>query len=321
MPQGVSAREAITVRDLKKRFGSFTAVDGISFNVGRGEVFGFLGPNGAGKSTTIRMLCGLLAPTSGSATVLGHDAARHARRLRAEVGYMSQRFSLYDDLSVEENIRLFAGLYGLSGPRYRERKEWALSMSGLGSQAAHLTGTLSAGHKQRLALACSLIHEPKLLFLDEPTSGVDQVTRRNFWKIIGDLSGGGMTVLVTTHYMDEANHCDRLAMIYRGRLIALDSPGNLLSESFSGEILRIEASPLVQALSILEGTSLCRECSLFGSAIHAYVDSAREAAPVLRRILEEGGVRVLSSEPASPSLEDIFISLIEEENRKEEAAG
>jgi len=321
MPEGNNNGEAITVRDLTKRFGSFTAVDRISFSVVRGEVFGFLGPNGAGKSTTIRMLCGLSAPTSGKATVLGHDAARHARRLRTEIGYMSQRFSLYDDLTVGENIRLFAGLYGLSNSRYRERKSWALSMSDLQEHAAARTGTLSTGHKQRLALACSLIHEPKLLFLDEPTSGVDPVTRRNFWGIIEDLSGKGVTVLVTTHYMDEANHCDRLAMIYRGRLVALDTPSGLLAKGFSGEILRIEASPLVKALTLLENASVCGECSLFGSAIHAYVDSAREAAPLLRQTLTASGIQVLSITPADPSLEDIFISLIEKENRLETAAG
>ena len=312
--------KTVVVRDLTKRFGSFTAVDGISFSVSRGEVFGFLGPNGAGKSTTIRMLCGLLKPTSGSASVLGHDAARHARRLRAEIGYMSQKFSLYEDLTVMENIRLFAGLYGLSGQRFSERGDWALWTAGLREQAGAQTRTLSAGHKQRLALACSLIHEPGVLFLDEPTSGVDPVTRKKFWNLIEELSGRGVTILVTTHYMDEASHCDRLAMIYRGRLIALDFPANLAANNFSGEILQIEASPLVKAQTLLEETPVCRECALFGSSIHAFVDSAPTAAPLLREALDGGGVRVLSIEPASPSLEDIFISLIEKENRKEGAA-
>ncbi len=311
---------AVEVRELTKRFGSFTAVEGVSFTVGKGEVFGFLGPNGAGKSTTIRMLCGLLNPSSGSARVLGHDAARHPRRLRAEIGYMSQRFSLYNDLTVEENIGLFAGIYGLSGSRLRERKDWALDASGLAERKATKTSALSGGHKQRLALACSLIHEPRLLFLDEPTSGVDPVTRRNFWNVIRELSGKGVTIIVTTHYMDEAEHCDRLALIYRGRLVALDTPQTLRATGLTGEILRIEASPVMDALLLLEETSRCRECSLFGSAIHAYVDSARDAKPVIRRILQEGGITVHSIRPTAPSLEDIFISLIEDEDRKEAQA-
>jgi len=311
---------AVEVRELTKRFGSFTAVEGVSFTVGRGEVFGFLGPNGAGKSTTIRMLCGLLKPSSGSASVLGHDAVRHPRRLRAEIGYMSQRFSLYNDLTVEENIGLFAGIYGLSGSRLRERKEWALDASGLAERKTAKTSVLSGGHKQRLALACSLIHEPRLLFLDEPTSGVDPVTRRNFWTVIRELSGKGVSIIVTTHYMDEAEHCDRLALIYRGKLIALDTPKTLRATGLTGEILRIEASPVMDALLLLEEDSCCRECSLFGSAIHAYVDSAGDAEPGIRRVLREGGITVLSLRTAAPTLEDIFISLIEGEDKKEAEA-
>ncbi len=320
MPPGDKTENAVTVRDLTKRFGTFTAVDGISFSVGQGEVFGFLGPNGAGKSTIIRILCGLIRPTSGSATVLGHDVVRHARRLRAEIGYMSQRFSLYDDLTVEENISFFAGIYGLSGQRLGQRRQWALTASGLADRTENRTGSLSAGHKQRLALACSLIHEPRLLFLDEPTSGVDPVTRRNFWDVIGDLSGSGVTVIVTTHYMDEAEHCNRLALIYKGKLASLDTPSDLRETRFTGEILRIEAARLMDALTLLEKATHCRECSLFGSAIHAYVDSAEEAAPLLGRILREGGIEVLSIKPATPSLEDVFISLIEEEDGKEAKA-
>ena len=233
---------------------------------------------------------------------------------------MSQRFSLYNDLTVEENIGLFAGLYGLSGSRLQERKNWALDASGLAERNAEKTSTLSGGHKQRLALACSLIHEPRLLFLDEPTSGVDPVTRRNFWNVIRDLSAKGVTIIVTTHYMDEAEHCDRLALIYRGKLIALDTPQTLRATGLTGEILRIEASPVMEALLLLEETSRCRECSLFGSAIHAYVDSAGDAESGIRRILQEGGITVHAIRPAAPSLEDIFISLIESEDRKKDNA-
>jgi len=218
---------AIQVEELTRRFGDFTAVDGVSFSVARGEIFGFLGPNGAGKSTTIRMLCALLAPTSGRALVLGRDVAREARRIRQDIGYMSQRFSLYDDLTIEENIDLFGGIYGLSGTGMRERREWALAMARLGDRRSAPTGSLSRGYKQRLALGCALIHQPPLLFLDEPTSGVDPITRRSFWELIRSLAAGGTTVLVTTHYMDEAGNCERLALIDRGRIIALDAPDAL----------------------------------------------------------------------------------------------
>ena len=219
--------DAIRVRGLTRRFGDFTAVDAVSFTVGTGEIFGFLGPNGAGKTTTIRMLTGLLAPSSGSATVAGLDVATQGRGVREEIGYMSQKFSLYGDLTVAENIELFAGLYGVTGSRYEARRAWVLSMAGLGERTDRLTAELPLGWKQRLALGCAVLHEPPVLFLDEPTSGVDPLARRRFWDRIDGLAERGTTVLVTTHYMEEAEYCHRLALMNRGRLIALDSPSGL----------------------------------------------------------------------------------------------
>jgi ABC-2 type transport system ATP-binding protein len=215
---------AVVVDNLEKRFGGFVAVDRVSFQVKRGEIFGFLGPNGAGKSTTIRMLCGILAPSSGSGTVAGFDIRTQPERIKANIGYMSQKFSLYQDLTVEENIDFYAGIYCIPPEKKRRRKEWVIEMSGLAEHRRRPTAVLSGGWKQRLALGCAIIHEPPIVFLDEPTSGVDPISRRQFWDLIYELSGQGVTVFVTTHYMDEAEYCDRLGMIYRGELIALDTP-------------------------------------------------------------------------------------------------
>jgi ABC-2 type transport system ATP-binding protein len=219
--------DAIRVRDLTRRFGQFTAVDGVTFDVRVGEIFGFLGPNGAGKTTTIKMLTGLLAPTSGRAEVAGLDVVTRAAEVRQVIGYMSQRFSLYPDLTVGENIELFAGLYGVTGARYRQRREWVLEMAGLEVSQGRLTAELALGWKQRLALGCAVLHEPPILFLDEPTSGVDPLARRRFWDLIDELAARGTTVLVSTHYMEEAEYCHRLALMNRGRLIALDTPSAL----------------------------------------------------------------------------------------------
>jgi ABC-2 type transport system ATP-binding protein len=219
--------DAIRVRELTRRFGAFTAVDGISFDVRRGEIFGFLGPNGAGKTTTIKMLTGLVSPTSGTAEVTGLDVATRGPEVRRAIGYMSQRFSLYPDLTAGENIELFAGLYGVTGERYRERREWVLEMAGLRGGERRLTAELALGWKQRLALGCAVLHEPPVLFLDEPTSGVDPLARRRFWDLIDELAARGTTVLVSTHYMEEAEYCHRLALMNRARLIALDTPAAL----------------------------------------------------------------------------------------------
>ncbi len=221
---------AVQVRDLEKRFGSFVAVNRVSFSVARGEIFGFLGPNGAGKSTTIRMLIGILPPTSGIGTVAGYDIAREPERVKSQVGYMSQRFSLYEDLTVEENIDFYAGIYRVPRAKRQARKEWVLEMAGLSGRRRSRTSVLSGGWKQRLALGCAILHEPPILFLDEPTSGVDPINRRRFWDLIHALADGGTTVFVTTHYMDEAEYCDRLALIYRGELVALGTPSALKAE-------------------------------------------------------------------------------------------
>ncbi|HEX9078334.1 MAG TPA: ATP-binding cassette domain-containing protein [Desulfuromonadaceae bacterium] len=221
---------AVSLDKLTKRFDSFTAVDAVSLTVPRGEIFGFLGPNGAGKSTTIRMLCGILPPTSGSGTVAGFSIAAQPERIKENIGYMSQRFSLYEDLTVEENIAFYAGVYRLTGGRRRERSEWVIAMAGLAERRRSLAGELSGGWRQRLALGCAILHEPPIVFLDEPTSGVDPLSRRKFWELIRTLAGGGVTVFVTTHYMDEAEYCDRLALIYRGELVAVGTPEELKRE-------------------------------------------------------------------------------------------
>ena len=225
---------AVTVENLEKRFGRFVAVDRISFQVHRGEVFGFLGPNGAGKSTTIRMLCGILAPSGGRGTVAGFDIPTQPEQIKAHIGYMSQKFSLYQDLTVEENIDFFSGIYRIPDEKKRDRKEWVIQMAGLENHRRRLAAVLSGGWKQRLALGCAILHEPPIVFLDEPTSGVDPISRRQFWDLIYDLSGRGVTIFVTTHYMDEAEYCNRLGLIYRGELIALGSPHELKVETAHG---------------------------------------------------------------------------------------
>jgi len=218
---------AVEVEDIEKKFGSFVAVNKISFSVARGEIFGFLGPNGAGKSTTIRMLCGIISPSSGKGQVGGYDIIRERSFIKQSIGYMSQRFSLYNDLTVEENINFYSGIYRIPKDKKEERKDWVLKMAGLADLGAHLTATLSGGWKQRLALGCAIIHEPRIVFLDEPTSGTDPISRQRFWELIKAMAKKGVTVFVTTHYMDEAENCDRLALIYKGDIIAAATPEEL----------------------------------------------------------------------------------------------
>ena len=309
----------VEVKDLVKRFGNFTAVDCISFTVPRGEIFGFLGPNGAGKSTTIRMLCGILSPTSGSGHVLGLDIVRDAERIKQRLGYMSQRFSLYEDLTVKENIEFFGGIYGVADARMPEREAWVLEMAGLTERQDSLTGELAAGWKQRLALGCAMVHEPDILFLDEPTGGVDPSSRREFWELIYLVANQGVTVFVTTHYMDEAEHCDRLAMIYRGKLIALGSPRELKEGAVSGILLEVEVDPLtlMQALPVLEALPEADDVAIFGSALHVTVDADKDETAI-RQALEQAGVAVRSLLPIIPSLEDVFVSLVEQADRAAE---
>ena len=306
---------AVEIRDLVKRFGDFVAVDRVNLEVRRGEIFGFLGPNGAGKSTTIRMLCGLLQPTSGSATVGGLDVDTQSELIKQRIGYMSQKFSLYDDLTVEENIDFFSGIYGVPRARRAERKAYVLRMAGIEERRSSLTSLLSGGWKQRLALGCAILHEPPILFLDEPTSGVDPIARRTFWELIYQLSKAGRTIFVSTHYMDEAEYCHRLALMYRGRVIALGTPAELRRSLGTGHLLGLEISDVSGGMTVLEKLAGVSEVAVFGGGLHVTVNDAREAMPQIRASLEGNGIEVTTLEPIEPSLEDVFVAMIEREDR------
>jgi len=313
---------AVSVSELTKRFDGITAVDNVSFNVRQGEIFGFLGPNGSGKTTTIRMLCGLLPPTYGSGTVAGWDILRQQARIKPEVGYMSQKFSLYGDLTVEENLDFYAGVYGLANSQLAARKSWALKMAGLAGRERGLTRDLSGGWKQRLALGCAVLHEPRVLFLDEPTSGVDPISRRAFWDLIYNLSESGVTVFVTTHYMDEAEHCDRLGLIYNGRLIALGSPASLQANMRAGEMLEIACPHPMRALRILQDMDGVLSAGLYGDRVHVLVVDASRIAPAIRATFKAEGHALRRVHPIPLSLEDLFVAFIEmEESRLSEAMG
>ena len=307
--QSASADSAVTVKGLSRAFGDFKAVDTIDLNVARGQVFGFLGTNGAGKSTTIRMLCGLLLPSNGEGTVGGFDIMTQSEEIKKNIGYMSQKFSLYDDLTIEENIDFFSGIYGVPDEKRKDRKEWVLDMAGIAGMRRAITRTMASGFKQRLALGCAVIHEPPIIFLDEPTSGVDPISRRRFWNLIYDLSSKGTTVFVTTHYLDEAEYCDRLALIYRGKIIAEGRPDIMKKEYMHRNILEITASPVIEALDILGRAGF--DAALFGSVVHATVDDAASAAAGIQSALEAAGIAVSRIAPIRPSLEDVFVSLIE----------
>ncbi len=307
--------DAVVVKDLERRFGDFVAVNRVSFSVGSGEIFGFLGPNGAGKSTTIRMLCGLLAPTGGSGTVAGFDIRTEPERIKAHIGYMSQKFSLYEDLTVEENLDFFAGIYRIERSKKAARKAWAIEMAGLAGRSRTLAGSLPGGWKQKLALGCALLHEPPILFLDEPTSGVDPISRRRFWELIDELSDQGVTVFVTTHYMDEAEHCHRLALIYRGELIACGTPERLCEESMTEDIIEVECDQPQDALDVAEKVPGVREAALFGQGLHVVVEDGAAVLGPIRAALEGRGLAVRKVEVIGPSLEDVFVSLIGERDR------
>ncbi|HTS49627.1 MAG TPA: ABC transporter ATP-binding protein [Bryobacteraceae bacterium] len=307
---------AVEIRDLVKRFGDFVAVDHISMEVRRGEIFGFLGPNGAGKSTTIRVLCGLLAPTSGSATVGGLDVGTQSELIKQRIGYMSQRFSLYDDLTVEENIDFFSGIYGVPRSRRNERKDYVLKMAGIEERRSSLTHLLSGGWKQRLALGCAILHEPPILFLDEPTSGVDPIARRTFWDLIYELSRAGHTIFVSTHYMDEAEYCHRLALMYRGKVTALGTPAELKQSLGSHHLLLLQVSDIVSSMKLLESVPGATDVAVFGGGLHVTVENDASAIPQIRQVLESAGIQVPILEPIEPSLEDVFVAMIEREERK-----
>ena len=306
---------AIAVDHLTRRFGGFVAVDDISFDVRRGEVFGFLGANGAGKSTTIRMLCGLLTPTSGRASVDGIDVGKDPEGVKRRIGYMSQRFSLYELLTVDQNIRFYAGLYGLRGRRLDERRRFVLEMAGLAGRERELTRDLSGGWRQRLALGCALLHEPPIVFLDEPTGGVDPVSRRDFWRLIDDLSQHGTTVLVTTHYLDEAERCDRVAIIHAGALAALGAIADLKG-NFSGRpILEIRSPESVGAMAALDRLPIVEKTSLFGTSVHAVLRDRQVTADQVAQALAASHVAVTSIQAVQPSLEDVFLDVLDRAKR------
>ena len=307
----------VVLRDITRQFGDFVAVNRVSLEVRKGEIFGFLGPNGAGKSTTIRMLCGILPPSGGSGTVAGFDVSRQAEEIKNHIGYMSQRFSLYDDLTVEENIDFFSGIYRIPSHRKRERKEWVIDMAGLGEHRTSKTAILSAGWKQRLALGCAILHEPPIIFLDEPTSGVDPISRRNFWDLIYHLAGEGVTVFVTTHYMDEAEYCDRLGLIYRGELIAIGAPEELKEHHMGEDILELPCEHPQEVLKLIEELPGVRHAALFGQGIHIIVEDAGAAIPVILAKINAAGFPPMQPERIAPSLEDVFISLIEARDRQD----
>lgn len=309
--------KAVVVKNLERRFGDFTAVNRVSFEVKEGEIFGFLGPNGAGKSTTIRMLCGILAPSGGSGTVAGFDILTESEKIKAHIGYMSQKFSLYEDLTVEENIDFYSGIYHIAREKKTERKEWVIKMAGLSEHRHSRTSILSGGWKQRLALGCAVLHEPPVIFLDEPTSGVDPLSRRQFWDLIYELAGKGVTVFVTTHYMDEAEYCDRLGLIYRGELIALGSPETLKTEHMPEDVLEVQCSKPHEAMDIIAKISGVRETALFGNRLHVVTDSAEKVQEKISATLVDHGHDLKNIRLIAPSMEDVFVSLIENRDRIE----
>ena len=310
----------IEVRGLVKRFGDFVSVDDVSFDVRPGEVFGLLGSNGAGKTTTIRMLCGLLRPSAGVGHILGIDIAREPEQLKRSIGYMTQRFSLYDDLTIGQNLRFFGGVYGLRGAAFDARRAWAIEIAGLHGKEGLMTGSLPGGWKQRLALACALLHEPKVVFLDEPTGGVDPLSRRKFWQLIDSLAASGVALIVTTHYLDEAERCDRIALMHAGRIVAMGSVPEL-KEVFSGRaMLEVSCPRVLDAQAMLEHRPGIHEVSAFGTTLHVVVDDAEEARATITSTLAGAGFDPLEIERIVPSLEDVFIHCIEAEDARRDAS-
>jgi ABC-2 type transport system ATP-binding protein len=307
---------AVETHELVKRFGDFVAVDRVTLEVARGEIFGFLGPNGAGKSTTIRILCGLLEPTEGAARVAGYDVRTEPEQIKHNIGYMSQKFSLYDDLAVEENLDFFSGIYGVPEERRRERKDYVLRMAGLTERRTSMTRLLAGGWKQRLALGCAILHEPPILFLDEPTSGVDPIARRSFWELIYQLSAAGHTIFVSTHYMDEAEYCHRLALMYRGKVVALGTPAALKQSLDSHHILYLESSDLLGSMKALDNQPGILDVAVFGGGLHVTVEDAGSAIPRIRSLLDTQRISISRLERIEPSMEDVFVAKIEQEERK-----
>jgi ABC-2 type transport system ATP-binding protein len=314
-PSRQSAGPPIVVEDLTKRFGAFTAVDRVTFAVRRGEVYGWLGPNGAGKTTTIRMLLGLLEPSEGSCRVLGHDPTRETKAMQARVGYMSQHFTLYRDLTARENIRFYGQAYGLSRRELARRQEEIIEMAGLVGREDELTANLSGGWKQRLALGCAIVHRPEVVFLDEPTAGVDPISRREFWELIYAMADDGVTVLVTTHYMDEAELCQRVGFLSQGRLLALDTPERLKETQMRGHVLEVDCDAPEAAMPVLLGAKArgempFDEVALYGAQIHVVVPDAEAFREPVRDLLAGEGVGVHEVCAIAPTLEDVFISAV-----------
>ena len=307
---------SVIAERLVKIFGDFTAVDRISFQIRTGEIFGFLGPNGSGKTTTIRMLLGLLSPTEGSGSVLGYDIEKESEEIRKRIGYMSQQFSLYNDLTVAENLNFYGGTYGVTGERLRERKRYILEMANLKGREREMTKNLSGGWKQRLALGTAIIHEPEMLFLDEPTAGVDPISRRAFWDLLYELSDQGTTIFVTTHYMDEAEHCQSLAFIHLGRIVARGTPQEIKATIMKGQVMEIDCVDPDLALSTLRESSLFEEVALYGALIHVVGQDLQGHRSKIQHLLGEQDIEIRNMDIIAPSLEDVFISSIKEEDRK-----
>ncbi len=301
----------IEVNNLTKYFGKFCAVDNINFEIKKGRVFGFLGANGAGKSTTIKMLCGILTPTSGSAKIGGFDLQTKTNKIKENIGYMSQKFSLYEDLTVEENLNFFGKIYGLSNSILIERKNWVKEISNLNGNENKIVKTLSVGWKQRLALGCAVIHKPKILFLDEPTSGVDPLMRRKFWELIYELSNDGTTILVTTHFLEEAEYCNDIILIDVGKIIARGTPKELKEKIIQYPILEIRCDSIVDAMNLIEDEKIVIESSIFGTKLHAVVEEEKNAIEKIQNCFSKNEIQIFQIEKITPSLEDVFIYLLD----------
>ncbi len=307
---------SIEVKNLRKEFGKFVSVNSISFNVSEGEIFGFLGANGAGKSTTIKMLCGILEPTSGDALVGGYSIKNEPDMVKKNIGYMSQRFSLYNDLNVEENIEFFGGIYGISGNQFIERKKWVLKVANLEGKEKLLTGSLPGGIKQRLALGTAVIHQPKIVFLDEPTSGVDPISRRNFWDLINELSANGITVFVTTHYLEEAEFCNNIILINAGKLVAEGSAKELKTKYLTNDLFEIECTNVIDALEYLGNADFVDETSIFGNLLHISINQNFKDKEQIKNYLESKNIQLIKLNKITPTLEDVFIHLLENKGKK-----
>jgi len=308
---------AVSVQNLEKKFGEFTAVNRINFEVQAGEIFGFLGPNGAGKSTTIRMLCGIIPPTSGSGKVGGFDIIKEQHKIKEHIGYMSQKFSLYNDLTIEENINFYSGIYKIPAKDKKERFKEVIRTAGLEGMESNLTATLAGGWKQRLALGCALIHKPNIIFLDEATSGVDPITRANFWDTIKQLAAQGVTVFVTTHYMDEAENCNRMVLIYHGTIIAQGTPQEMKTKIIKDEMLEVSVPSSQDWLEKISKLAGIKEAALFGSNIHVVVSNSSQATSSINEFLRQANAGEFSVNRITPSLEDVFVYSIENYDKSE----